>query len=191
MILARSTGSLGSWAAAGRGTSKATDKTAAAVTIDVRQEFVTGKSPFSEESSKSTILRTRREHLPARKRHDAQKPGVGAVPGSAGFGGDGFAERHLDVALVDVAGSEEAGRRALDRPFLDLVRVALCVDDQEDVRISPVDPGKGARQRDSIGEIEQRGHVVMRPRRTGDEDHCNDQENTTYPAHENPPWTLP
>src|ERR1700720_702976 len=90
----------------------------------------------------STILWTRRYNLPVREGHDPQQSGAGTISGATGFCGNRFAKGRLDVALVDVADPEEAGRGPFDGPGLTLIPFVLGVHDQLDMGISPVDFGE-------------------------------------------------
>src|SRR5204863_8821012 len=108
MTFALSTGSFGSWACTGiTASSNAAAATDARKVIAIRYELFTRISLLL--AGHSTVLRTGRHNFPVRQCHDSEKSGARAVSGAACFGGDGFAEGCLDVALVDVAGSEETG----------------------------------------------------------------------------------
>src|SRR5262245_24026841 len=120
MTFARSAGSRGSWASPRAGANRAA-ATAAAVTRDV---LFIGKSPL-QSAVTSAVLRTGRHDLAVRERQHPKQAGPGAVARAAGFRRHRFADGVLEIHLVDVAGAEEARRRALDRPALHLVAAAL------------------------------------------------------------------
>src|SRR5262249_25760618 len=142
MTLARSSGSLGSWASAGIAASSSVAKTL------IRYELFTLIS-----LSTSAVLRAGRQDLSVRQRHHPQESRARTVSCAACFGTYCLAKGGLDIALVDVASSEEGRRRSLERPGLHFSFAVLRVDDQLDVRIPPIDFGQSALHADSIIEI--------------------------------------
>src|SRR5262249_49541746 len=86
----------------------------------------------------STILRTRRHNFSIRQCHDAQKPSARTVSSAACLCRDGLSNRRLDIAAVDVANAKETRRGTFKGPGRDLVSAAFRIDNQFDVRISPI-----------------------------------------------------
>src|SRR5215471_2971632 len=103
MAFARSSGSVGSCAAAGIAIARI-----APMVTAIRYEVFTGTS-LSEILFASTILRARRKDFSSRQCHGAQQTGFRTVSRTAGFSSDGLADRGLDITLVDFARAEKAG----------------------------------------------------------------------------------
>src|SRR5439155_22498624 len=95
---------------------------------------------------------------------------------AAGFGSNGLSESRLDIAPVDIPRPEEAGRRPFQGPAFHLISI-LCIHDQFNVGISPVDFRERSAQHDAIIEIEYGRHVVVRPGRTSQQNDSNGNEN--------------
>src|SRR5262245_9542395 len=117
---------------------------------------------YSPGNVNSAILRTRRYNLTVRQAHHSQKSGARAVSGSACLGSDHFAEGGLEISVIDVARAEKRRRRPFKGPGLHLFS-ALGVDDQFDVRISPIDFAKSTAHSDSVIEVKKGRHIVVRP----------------------------
>src|SRR5690349_15986042 len=119
----------------------------------------------------STVLRAGRHDFAAWQCQHPDKPGPGVISSTADLDGYFFAKCALEVRLGDIAGSEEIRRRPFDRPRLTLFRTAFDIHREVDVRISPIDLAECAVQRHAIVEVEERRHVVVRPRgRPGQEE---------------------
>src|SRR5438034_9650935 len=81
-------------------------------------------------------------------------------------------------------------RKKLGRPFqgpaFHLISI-LCIHDQFNVGISPVDFRERSAQHDAIIEIEYGRHVVVRPGRTSQQNDSNGNENSGPLAHRDAP----
>src|SRR5262245_32235426 len=125
MTLARSTGSVGSWASAGRDESSSAIESTAALTGRLKFFMVKLSSDSGSRSARAfsrvvvpclAILRARRHDFPARQCDHAEQPGRRAVSRTTGLRSDHLPDGSLDVGLVDVAGAEESGRRPFNGP---------------------------------------------------------------------------
>src|SRR5512138_549446 len=86
----------------------------------------------------STVLRTRRNDLPARQRNRADQTGAGVIPRATDFDRERLPNAALEVGLADVADSEPRRRRSFGLPALGRAG-SLHVDRQVGVRVAPID----------------------------------------------------
>src|SRR5438034_11582075 len=96
---------------------------------------------------------------------------------AAGFGSHRLSESRLDIAPVDIPRPEEAGRRPFQGPALHLISI-LCIHDQFNVGISPVDFRERSAQHDAFIEIEYGLHVMLRHDRTSHQNASNSYQNS-------------